>query len=123
MSLSPVSSTRLTGSSVITRNEPVTKTATSENLNVVTNVLQQVSSVTPQVDVEKLRAAVASANEFLKPIASNLLFSIDDDSGRTIIKVVDVSTQEVLRQIPSPEMLAISKALGRFQGLFVEQKA
>lgn len=124
MSLSPVN-TRLPGSSAITRSEPVAKTATrGEDVNVISEALQQAQAPSPQqVDAEKLKAAVASANEFLKPVASNLEFSIDQDSGRTIVKVVDLTTQEILRQIPTPEMLAISKALGRFQGLFVEQKA
>ncbi|RCS58221.1 flagellar protein FlaG [Parvibium lacunae] len=123
MSLSPVNPRPL-GSSAISRSEPVAKTAKLETNNVIADAMEQLqTTASPQVDSEKLRAAVATANEFLKPVASNLQFAIDSDSGRTIVKVIDTTTNETLRQIPSPEMLAISKALGRFQGLFVEQKA
>jgi flagellar protein FlaG len=122
MSLNSVSGL-LTGSSAVSRSESVSKPS-SNGLTVAGAVIAQLqSNNAPQVDVAQLQAAVESANKFLKPVASNLQFSIDEDSGKTIVKVTDISTNEVIRQIPSPEMLAISKALGRFQGLFVEQKA
>ena len=56
-------------------------------------------------------------------MASNLAFEIDDDTGRTIIKITEASTGELIRQIPSEEMLEIAKALDRLQGLLVKQKA
>ena len=40
-----------------------------------------------------------------------------------MIKIVDASTDEVIKQIPSEEILAISKALGKLQGLLVKQEA
>ena len=39
------------------------------------------------------------------------------------MKVVDASTDEVIRQIPSEEIISIAKALDKLQGLLVEQKA
>ena len=56
-------------------------------------------------------------------MAQNLRFSIDDDTGRTIVKVVDMQTDEVIRQMPSKEVLAISKAIDKLQGLLIQQKA
>ena len=40
-----------------------------------------------------------------------------------MVKVVDQSTKEVIRQIPSEEMLAIAKALDSLKGLLVRQTA
>ena len=40
-----------------------------------------------------------------------------------IVKVMDNATKEVIRQIPSVEMLAIAKALDKIQGLLIKQKA
>lgn len=59
---------------------------------------------------------------FVETMNNSLQFSIDDDSGRTVVKVVDKQTDEVLRQIPSEEMLDIARALGKLKGLLVEQK-
>ena len=53
----------------------------------------------------------------------NVTISLDDDTGITVVKVVDKNTKEVVRQIPSEEMLAIAKALDTVQGLLVRQKA
>ena len=52
-----------------------------------------------------------------------MLFSIDDDTGKTVVKIVDSTTQEVIKQIPSEEILSIAKALDKLKGLFIEQKA
>ena len=75
------------------------------------------------VDEAQLKAVVQNANRALSQVASNLEFSLDQQSGKTVVKVVDTNTQEVIRQIPSPEMLEIAHALDRVQGLLLKQKA
>jgi len=40
-----------------------------------------------------------------------------------VVKVVDLETKEVIRQIPSPEVLEIAKAVDQLQGLLIRQKA
>jgi flagellar protein FlaG len=75
------------------------------------------------VDETQLKAMVQDVNRVLEQVASSLEFSLDQQSGKTVVKVVDTNTQEVIRQIPSPELLAISHALDRVQGLLLKQKA
>ncbi|MCB5189255.1 flagellar protein FlaG [Methylobacillus arboreus] len=70
-----------------------------------------------------VEAAVKQINEFIAPIMQSIQFSTDNDSGRIVVKVVDSETQKVLRQIPSEEALAISKALDSLQGLIIRQTA
>lgn len=72
---------------------------------------------------EELDRALDDVRKAVEPVARNLLFSIDDDSGRTIVKVVDNATKEVIRQIPSEEILSIAKALDRLKGLLIKQEA
>ena len=55
--------------------------------------------------------------------ASMVEFSLDADSGRIVVKIIDSATQEVVRQIPMEEMLALAKALDKFQGLLLHTKA
>ena len=78
---------------------------------------------TNPVDAKELEAAVQKVQNFTQNVAKELQFDIDKDSGRTVVKVVDISTKEVIRQIPSEEMLAMAKALDQIQGLLVKQKA
>ena len=71
----------------------------------------------------QLQGAVNAANDFIKPITNSVEFSLDKDSDKMIVKVMDNATKEVIRQIPSVEMLAIAKALDKIQGLLIKQKA
>ncbi|HEX9172801.1 MAG TPA: flagellar protein FlaG [Telluria sp.] len=79
----------------------------------------------PEQDQDRLDPdqAVAKLNEFTSMVAQGLQFSIDEDSGRTLVKVIDTSTQEVLRQFPTKEALSLARAIGKMQGLLIQDKA
>jgi flagellar protein FlaG len=70
-----------------------------------------------------LTAAVNKLNELVAPALQTVQFSIDDEAGRMIVKVIDTATQKTIRQIPNEEVLAFSKTLGRLQGLVVREQA
>lgn len=72
---------------------------------------------------EQLRDAVGKIEQLVSPSASDLRFSIDEDTGITVVKLIDTQTQTVLRQIPTQEVIEISKALDKLQGLLVKDKA
>jgi flagellar protein FlaG len=68
--------------------------------------------------------AVAKVKVQIQSISSNSLdFSIDDNSGKTIVRVTDRESGELIRQIPSQEMLEIARSMDRLQGILVKQKA
>jgi flagellar protein FlaG len=71
----------------------------------------------------EMEDAVKSLNDFTGQTAQNVQFSIDQDSGKTVVKVIDTQTQEVLRQIPNAEALSISRSLNKLQGLLIRDKA
>jgi flagellar protein FlaG len=74
-------------------------------------------------DKAAISGAVKKLNEYVAPALQTIEFSIDDDTDRIIVKVVDTETQQVLRQIPNEEVLAISKTLDKLRGLVVRQTA
>jgi flagellar protein FlaG len=55
-------------------------------------------------------------------MAQSLQFSLDKDSGKTVVKVMDTETNEVIRQIPTEEVLALSQAVDKFKGLLLRQE-
>lgn len=71
----------------------------------------------------EMEEAVKTLNKFTEMTAQDVRFSIDEESGKTIVKVVDVATQTVLRQIPNVEALSISRSLDKMQGLLVRDSA
>lgn len=72
---------------------------------------------------EAVHAAVEASRKALGSAQGTIEFRIDDSTGRTVVQVLDPATDEVLRQIPSEEMLAIASALDRVQGLLLRQQA
>lgn len=51
-----------------------------------------------------------------------LQFSIDSETNSTVVRVIDSETKELIRQIPSEELLAISRRLEAATGLLVDDK-
>ena len=79
---------------------------------------------TPRPGEEKpLQEAVDKVKEYIQPFNNGLEFSINKDTDQLVVKVIDQSTKEVIRQIPSEEMQAIAKALDSLKGLLVRQTA
>lgn len=72
---------------------------------------------------KQVQQAVEQIQRVVALMAQNLQFSIDKSSGKTVVRIVDSETQEVLRQIPSEEVLAIARALDHMQGLLLNGKA
>lgn len=76
-----------------------------------------------QPDAKALDTAIGNINQSMATRGQDLVFSIDPDSERTIVKIIDQKTNEVLRQIPSQEALDIAKALDSARGLLIKQTA
>ena len=72
---------------------------------------------------EQVKQAVQKIQGAVNNLAQNLQFSIDEDTGKTIIKVMDVHTEEVIRQIPTEEAVEIARTLDKVQGLLFNGKA
>lgn len=67
-------------------------------------------------DVKELQAhveaAVAQMNEYIQSTQRDLHFSYDKASGETVVKVLDRTTQEVIRQIPDEIFLKLAQNKG-----------
>lgn len=87
-----------------------------------------VSTVRPKVgnkpeSEEQIKQAVQKIQGAVDNLAHNLRFSIDEDTGKTIIKVVDTHTDEVIRQFPTEQAIEIARTLDKVQGLLFNDKA
>lgn len=79
---------------------------------------------------EAVSDAVKNLNDYVQNVRRDLQFSMDNDSGRTVIKVMDSETGTMIRQIPSDEILEMAEFVRGMQadnnesdGLFVNAKA
>jgi len=75
------------------------------------------------IDENAVEEIVEDLNQFVQQIERELRFSIDDDSGETIIKVIDSKTDEVIRQIPREEIVNLRRHLGEVRGMLFKTEA
>ena len=70
-----------------------------------------------QPDDDALAQALNELNQRMHAWSTNLRFELDDETSRVVVQVVDSETGDVVRQIPSEEVLQMSRMLGKLQGL------
>lgn len=70
---------------------------------------------------KEVREAVENIQKFVAQSTRDITFAIDESAG-FMVRVIDRNSQDVIRQIPSEEVVAIAKALDKLQGLFLRDK-
>ncbi|MDR1310697.1 MAG: flagellar protein FlaG [Burkholderiaceae bacterium] len=79
---------------------------------------QMTQAVPPVVGKKQVQAMVNNLAESLsKTTAGNLQFSVDDELGKVVVRVIDKETQEVIKQFPSEDAIALAKSLAQFGSL------
>lgn len=77
---------------------------------------------TAEVNSRQAAAALDEINQSLRMATIGVRFEFDKEADTLITKIVDTQSGEMIRQMPSEEMLQVSRALGKLQGLLVSQK-
>lgn len=105
--------------SVVKRNdsEVVSQAVVSANIKPVN--LDEVT----QPSREVVAKAAAQLQSFVQSMGRNLNFSIDESSGYHVVRVVNPDTGELIRQLPSEELLKISRDFQRLNIGLVSQRA
>lgn len=110
-SSSVVNSKSATANQLENRQNVAAQAATLEG-----NVLPPEDKKAEEISSEDLQQAVSELNQHIQNIERDLFFSVDDSSGRTVVRVVNSETEEVIRQIPSEEVLRISRSIHEQMG-------
>ncbi|MDD0996403.1 flagellar protein FlaG [Pseudomonas sp. TNT2022 ID1044] len=71
---------------------------------------------------DDLQKAVTDIQEFVQAAQRKLDFSIDDSSGRIVVKVIATETGDVIRQIPSETALKLAQSLSDASSLLFDDK-
>jgi len=69
----------------------------------------------PVVETADISETVSEINSLIRSVQRDLAFNVDQDSGRTVIRVIDSESGELIRQIPSEDLLAIATHLRDFR--------
>ncbi|MBB2919706.1 flagellar protein FlaG [Cupriavidus alkaliphilus] len=81
------------------------------------------SDHTEAVHGSETSAALGELVDALKTTTIGLRFEIDEATHRVITKVIDKETGDLIRQMPTEEVLRIARAIDKLQGLFINQAA
>lgn len=70
---------------------------------------------------ETMLQAARQLQDYVQKIDRDLEFSIDHESGRTVITVIDPETEKIVRQIPAEETLNILRTLEKGEGVLFKE--
>ena len=58
---------------------------------------------------QELSQATQDISQYIQTVSRSLQISVDGDLGTTVIRVLDTETEELVRQIPAEEAIAIAR--------------
>ena len=110
-----------------------TTTANTTTGNTTTNkhiASQQRVSVSDQaknesqdpLNKEQLEKVAQQLQDFAGEMDRGLQFSVDKDSGRDVIKVIDKKSGDLVKQFPSEEVLTLVSKISEMVGGFIDAK-
>lgn len=68
-------------------------------------------------DAEQTQKSLHEINQALSGLSVSVQFQIDPDLNDVIVKVIDKDTGDVIRQMPSEEVVRMAKAMDNLKGL------
>lgn len=81
------------------------------------------------ISSEELEQAIAVVADFINQPPRNVNFTKDNDSGKTVIKVIDNESKELIKQFPSEELISIAQKIqalhqevGEKAGILLDKK-
>lgn len=68
---------------------------------------------------DQLEVVVQQLQDFVETLNRGIAFTVDQESGKDVIKVTNRESGELVRQIPSEEVLLLASRLSEATGLLV----
>ena len=87
------------------------------------NIFESKPELDSEVDLEDLHKLVDDIETVARSFRRNLSFSVDEELGRTVVKVMDAETEELIREIPPDYMLELARNIERIRGILFDESA
>ncbi len=84
--------------------------------------VQQKADNEQQLPADKAKQMTDSMNTFMESANTQLRFKFHEKLNEYYVTIVDSTTDEVIREIPSKKLLDIHAAMREFVGLLVDRK-
>jgi flagellar protein FlaG len=71
---------------------------------------------------EEVRESVKDVNEIVDQVKEGLSFQIHEDTEELMVQVIDVNTDEVIKELPPEEMLDLKARIHEMVGILIDEK-
>ena len=75
-----------------------------------------------QAETKQLDDTLEELNQRMQAWSTGLKFSMDEDAQRLVVSIVDTTTGDVIRTVPSDAVLKVAKMIVQMQGQMVDTK-
>ena len=122
ISANPVSPTPITGTGSVQRPPEVPEAASIRPMPSVIATDTKPAEKAPQETSKELAEAMEAVEIMMSVRNRSVQFVKDESSGANIVKVIDDNTGEVIRQLPSEELIGFMRNLTKMLGNFLDER-
>ena len=101
------------------RSEPNNNRKNDAKIN---EAIDPVNDNQSKVNPDDLIKAVNNVNKAFETFNQGLRFKVDDETDHLIVQIVNQETDEVVKEIPSKEVLELEAQLREMVGVFLDKK-
>ncbi len=80
------------------------------------------SAVDREVSAAHTEALVKELNSALEKVDGDYSVSVDNDTGMVVVRITDVETGEIVKQVPPQQVLDVSMSVEKIIGLLVNDQ-
>jgi len=76
----------------------------------------------PPEKIKDIEKVAQQLQDFVASLNKGISFSVDEKSGKDVISVTDTISGELIRQIPSEEVLELAQRISKAAGIFIKDQ-
>jgi flagellar protein FlaG len=84
--------------------------------------LQEKKEYNQQELEDEVRESVKDVNEIVDKVKEGLSFQIHEDTEELMVQIIDVNTEEVIKELPPEEMLDLKARIHEMVGILIDEK-
>ncbi|PTV96837.1 flagellar protein FlaG [Halanaerobium saccharolyticum] len=98
-----------------------TRVNRNDNSNRKPESLREKEEYSEQELEDEVRESVKDINEIVDKVKEGLSFQIHEDTEKIMVKVVDLNTDEVIKELPPEEMLDLQARIHEMVGILIDE--
>jgi flagellar protein FlaG len=102
-------------------NNQSTRVNRNDNSNRKPESLRENEEYSEQELEDEVRESVKDINEIVDKVKEGLSFQIHEDTEKMMVKVVDLNTDEVIKELPPEEMLDLQARIHEMVGILIDE--